>query len=175
MTGLVKEGSAEQERAAVLVLGVGNLLLSDDAVGLRLLEELARAPGYGEAVEFMDGGTQGLALLPHLADRRALLVLDAVAQGLPAGTLHVLRGHDLDAFRARRASNAHESNALELLETARILGYSFERAAVVGVEPASVRTGIGLSRKVEAAMDGAAGQARAILGEMVEHVSCYSR
>ncbi|MEQ1947571.1 MAG: hydrogenase maturation protease [Bryobacteraceae bacterium] len=162
--------------APVLVLGLGNLLLTDDGVGLRLLETLEEECGFGhEAAEFMDGGTQGLALLPYLADRSTVLVLDAIGLGGNPGTIHVLRGPQIAELRARRASTAHEGNCLEILEIARMLGYDFEDIAVVGVEPSVVRTGIGLSPEVEAAVDEAVAQARTILSGMVEHVSCNTR
>jgi len=152
----------------VLVLGLGNLLLGDDGVGLRLLEALAAEYAPDGAVEFLDGGTQGLALIGYLADREAVLVLDAMGLGQPPGTVHVLRGEDLERFRARRASTAHEGNALELFETARMLGYQPAEIAAVGIEPQSIRTGIGFTLEVESALDEGLQQARKILEEMVK-------
>jgi len=63
---------ASTARAPVLVLGLGNLLLSDDAAGLHLEAALAAERGPSDQVEFVDGGTQGLALLHYLARRRAV-------------------------------------------------------------------------------------------------------
>src|ERR1039457_4189410 len=79
-------------RAPVLVLGLGNLLLSDDAAGLHLEAALQAERGDSPQVEFVDGGTQGLALLDYLSNRRAVLVLDAVGLGAEPGSVHVLRG-----------------------------------------------------------------------------------
>jgi hydrogenase maturation protease len=150
MTG----GSVDREQ--VLVLGLGNLLLSDDGVGLRLLEGVA---GSAPA-EFLDGGTQGLALLPYFAGRRALIILDAVALGAPAGTVHLLTGASL---RAHRATTAHGSNALELLEVAALLGELPPSVTIIGIEPARIATGIGLSAEVECAVPEAVSLARRIL------------
>jgi len=159
-------GSANGSPAPILVLGLGNLLLGDDGVGLRLLDTLAAESGYGDAVDFVDGGTQGLALLGYLADREAVLVLDAITRGDPPGRVHVLRG--VEDFRARRAGSAHESSALELFETARILGNSWRDVVLVGIEPKNLRTGMELSAEVEASISAACGHARAALREMVE-------
>jgi hydrogenase maturation protease len=148
----------------VLVLGLGNLLLGDDAVGLHLKKELEAALD-GSAVEFVDGGTQGIALVGYFADRPRVLILDAISLGEEPGFVHVLRGNDLAKLRARRATNAHEGNGLTLIEMARLLGYYPEELAVVGVEPAQVRTGIGLSAPVTAALDRAFHEARKILEE----------
>ena len=150
----------------VLVLGLGNLLLSDDAVGLRLLEELAGSAA-GDEVDFVDGGTQGLALLPLLSDRQAIIVLDAIGLGSAPGTVHLLRDQDVGKLQARRAESAHEGNGLQLLETARLLGEEWRELAVIGVEPAYVRTGIGLSPVVEAGLPQALQAARQVLREMV--------
>src|SRR5450756_627755 len=86
-------------RAPILVLGLGNLLLSDDAAGLQLHAALLAERGATDQVEFVDGGTQGLALLHYLANRRAVLVLDAVGLGAEPGSVHVLRGPAIDGLR----------------------------------------------------------------------------
>ena len=67
-----------EKRAPLLVLGLGNMLLSDDGFGLVLLAELARGHAQDHTIEFLDGGTLGTALLGELEGRRALLILDAV-------------------------------------------------------------------------------------------------
>ena len=141
----------------ILVLGLGNLLLSDDGVGLRLLE----AVRYESSdVDFVDGGTQGLLLLGHLANRRAAIVLDAVALGAPPGSIHVLQGESL---AARRGDTGHGANALGLLAAARLLGELPPSVTILGIEPASIATGIGLSPAVEAALREAVSCARAML------------
>jgi hydrogenase maturation protease len=149
----------------ILVLGLGNLLLSDDGLGLRLLETLA---AEGSAAEFLDGGTQGLALLSHLANRRALIILDAVALGAPPGTVHVLKG---DSISAHHAVTAHGSNALELLAAARLLGDLPPSVTIIGIEPACIATGIGLSPAVEAALPEALARARTVLESAIHEVA----
>lgn len=149
----------------VLVLGLGNLLLRDDAIGLRLLHELA-ARRIGDArVEFVDGGTQGLALVALLADRPAVLILDAMQLGAEPGTVH-----RLDDVRRRPqpgsaggSGGAHQMNAGDLLLTSMLLGELPERVAIVGIEPAVVRTGIELSPAVVAAIPAAVELADSLL------------
>jgi len=158
--------------APVLVLGLGNLLLSDDGVGLRLLESLRKdglGEGYGHdgAVEYVDGGTQGLALLGCLEGRESVLVLDAVNFGAAPGTVHVLKGKVVEQLRARRASTAHEGGAIQLFEVANVLRLGWYELALVGIEPEKVRTGIGLSPSVEQSMGEAVKRAKEIIEEMV--------
>ena len=147
----------------VMVLGVGNSLLSDDGAGLVLLEQLRAAGGWPEFVEWVDGGTQGIALLGVLSGRRAVLILDAVELGARPGSVHVLGMDQLRRFQGRAPTTAHEGNALQLLATAEFTGDLPEWGRVVGVEPESIRTGIGLSPSVEAALPEALERAREAL------------
>ena len=153
---------ATPPKPPVLVLGVGNALLGDDGAGLLVLAELERdAAEWGGQVEFLDGGTQGLALLDRIASRRALLVLDAVALGAEPGTVHVLRGW---AHAGGRASTAHESNVAELLQASTLLGECPEQVTVIGIEPARIETGMGVSEAVAKAVGEAVEAARRELG-----------
>ena len=159
--------------APTLVLGLGNLLLTDDGVGLRLLADLRRDVGANGQVEFVDGGTQGLSLLGYLADRPHVVILDAIALGAPPGTVHVLEEDGIEQLRARPGSTAHEGGAVEILAMARLLGQSPGRVAIVGVEPAQVRTGVGLSPDVESALPLALAEARRILAGISSSSGCY--
>lgn len=141
------------DTAPVLVLALGNLLLRDDGVGLRLLDELRDRLPASDDVELLDGGTQGLALLGRITGRHALLVLDAIALGHPPGTVHCL--HDPLTAAPPRASSAHEANAGELLRAAALLDALSPHVVVIGVEPAVTGTGIGLSKDVESAIPAA--------------------
>ena len=149
------------------MLGLGNLLLSDDAAGLHLEAALLAELGASPRVEYVDGGTQGLALLHYLANRRAVLVLDAVGLGAEPGSVHVLRGPAIDGLRVQRATTAHEGNALELLATAQLLGDEPDELVIIGIEPDHVRTGVGLSEAVSAHVAEAAALAVEVLRSQV--------
>ena len=166
-------GSARCEKAApILVLGLGNILLHDDGFGPSVVEDLAREyKGAKGLVEFLDGGTQGLALLGRIADRRALVILDAVATGHEPGSVSVLQGQDVLRFATSRATTAHEGNAGELLATAAFLGELPEKCYIIGVEPKSLNTGVGLSRDVHRSLRAALKTAREILDGLLAEVS----
>jgi hydrogenase maturation protease len=148
----------------VLVLGLGNPLLGDDGAGLALLEELAAAPDPG--VEYLDGGTQGLALLGRIAGRRALLIVDAVKMGAAPGTVHALRGTAAMELAGRGVATAHETNAGQLLAAATLLGMAPPEIAIVGVEPERLEIGMGLTGAVRRALPEAAARARRAIAEM---------
>jgi hydrogenase maturation protease len=142
------------DRAPVLLLGLGNLLLGDDGAGLSLLERMRKyGSEWAGAVELMDGGTRGLDLLGEISGRQAVIVLDAVQMGDPPGTVHVLRKDEVLGLGGTRATTAHESNAKELFQIAGLLGDQPEEVVVIGIEPELVATGVGLTETVEAALD----------------------
>jgi hydrogenase maturation protease len=154
--------------ADVLVLAVGNTLLSDDGVGPLLLGALqGRQNTWRDLVEFIDGGTQGLALLPYISDRTALVILDAVALGDKPGTIHELTGDQVADLRTRRAATAHEGNAGDLLATARLLGDCPEKVYVVGIEPDTIRTGLGVSEAVARSIHHAVERTVALINEIL--------
>jgi len=153
--------------APVLVLGLGNLLLSDDGVGPVLLGEMADSETrWKGAVEFLDGGTQGLALLGHLTGRRALIIVDALSTGAPPGTVHRLTLGELRDLAPGRASSAHEGNAGELLAAAQLLDELPDQLFVVGVEPEKINTGLGLSASVQQALPEARDQVACLLSQL---------
>ncbi len=142
-------------RAPILVLGIGNPLLKDDGIGIELLTRLTEQNRRCcDQVQFVDGGTQGIALLNYVSGRSALILLDAVALGAEPGTLHVMQDEAVLKLGSRSAS-AHEGNAGELLRTARLLGDLPERLFLIGIEPTTIGTGIELSEQVQAAIPAA--------------------
>ncbi len=150
--------------APVLVLAVGNVLLGDDGCGQRMLERLeAMGERWGDAVEMVDGGTQGLALLGLIAGRRAIVVLDAVALGAAAGMVHCLRGEQVFGALAAPGATAHEGNAGELLRAAALLGDLPADVVVVGVEPRRMATATELSAEVGASVEVAAARAAEVV------------
>lgn len=152
----------------ILVLGLGNVLLGDDGVGPALLEELvARNSADSPAVEFVDGGTQGLALLGLVADRKALVILDALNTGETPGTVSVLTGRKEISVPQECGCSAHESNAVELLAVTALLGDLPERLYVVGVQPESVCTRLGLSKTVQASIEPALTKTKQIVDQLV--------
>jgi hydrogenase maturation protease len=138
-----------------LVLGVGNELFRDEGVGVACSRRLAEHDLPG--VDVLDGGTLGIALVPALESRRCLLILDAVAvAGGQPGDVVVLEGDRLSGAGALLCST-HQIGVLEALAAASFLGRAPERVALVGMVPATLETGYGLSAVVEAA-----------LGEMID-------
>jgi hydrogenase maturation protease len=149
------------DRAAPLILGIGNGLMRDDGAGpacVALLEEQG-LPG----VDLVDGGTCGLALLPAIEDCAALIVIDAARLGAAPGTVSVHEGAELDRLLRGNKETAHEVALCDLLDAAACTSGRPEPRALIAVEPEFVRVGQDLSPAVAAAIPRAAAAARALL------------
>ena len=154
-------------RCPILVLGLGNLLLSDDGFGLELLTRLRDSYGAKPGVEFLDGGTLGTALLGEIEGRQALLILDAVGGGTPGQVSCV---EDPLRYPSPQGIGGHGANASGLLAAASLLNWLPEHVAVVGATPLSLATNIGLSDPLRKALPEAVGLAEATLAEFMSRI-----
>jgi hydrogenase maturation protease len=149
------------EAQGVLVLALGNRLMTDDAAGPLVADRLAARPG----VLISDGGTCGLSLLPGVEDASALIVIDAARLGTPPGSVTVREGAAMDAAVAGVRSSAHEVALADLLDAARVTGRLPERRALVAIEPARVALGLEPTLRVAEALDRAASAVESLLRE----------
>jgi hydrogenase maturation protease len=134
-------------RAPVLVLGVGNVLMSDDGVGPHVVQALDAAGGLPPDVETLDGATAGFALVDAVADREAVIVVDAIQTDQSPGTVHRLEVHP-EALGGG-GFGAHDEGVAEAFAAARVLGCAPLRTVVFGVEAGTVEPGVTLSPEVE--------------------------
>jgi hydrogenase maturation protease len=120
----------------ILVLGVGNLLLHDEGIGVRVIEELQARYEFSANVEFFDGGTLGLRLLDPIANTDHLIVVDAVQNGEPPGTLYRLDADNLNK-RVTFKNSLHQLDLVETLAYAEVLG-NRPSTVIVGIEPEDI-------------------------------------
>ncbi|MGQ9649863.1 MAG: HyaD/HybD family hydrogenase maturation endopeptidase [Phycisphaerae bacterium] len=138
--------SGFEKRAPILVLGVGNILLRDEGVGVRVIEamrEMAMPPG----VEVVDGGTAGADLLDIISDRHKVIVVDAMDAGLEPGTILRLRAEDL-ASAGRPLISLHELALTETIAAAQIVGSMPDELIIWGIQPKDIRPGDVLSAQI---------------------------
>lgn len=103
-----------------LVLGIGNVLMGDEGVGVRVIEDLERVHWRPAGVTLVDGGTGGFHLLEYLQEFSPIVMIDATLDGRPAGTVGVLRPKYASDFP--RALTAHDIGLRDLVESAALLG-----------------------------------------------------
>ncbi|WP_420024389.1 HyaD/HybD family hydrogenase maturation endopeptidase (plasmid) [Cereibacter azotoformans] len=135
----------------VLILGIGNILWADEGFGPRCIEALAERHAFPSRVRLLDGGTQGLYLLPFLEEADALLVFDAVDYGLAPGTLLTVRDDEVPAFMGAKKMSLHQTGFQDVLATAQLLGRCPARLTLIGCQPEELEDYGGSLRPVVAA------------------------
>ncbi len=146
-----------------LVLGLGNILLADEGVGVRVIERLLEQYDFPEGVRVMDGGTLGLDLLPYLEDASRLLVVDAVQARKPAGTLVRLAGDEIPVFLDASKVSPHQEGLEDLLAVATLKGYLPQEVVFWGAQIESLGVGLELSPAVASQVD-------ALVGKVLEEL-----
>jgi len=166
----------------ILVAGIGNIFLGDDAFGVEVVRRLSLSvlPDY---VRVADYGIRGLDLAYALLDNYdAAILVDAVAQGAEPGTLFVLEPEaGATGDQSCALPDAHSMNPMRVLEMVRSMGGQPKRILIVGCEPATFgdefEGAMGLSAPVESAVSGAIARIESLVAEIAREyeVSCEKR
>lgn len=149
--------------STAVILGIGNVLLSDDGAGVHAARLLAGALGDRTDVEVVDAGTLSFTLAPRLSGVRRLIVLDAARLGAHAGTVRCFFGEQIDALLTRARPSVHELGLRDLLGIARLTGTLPGERALIAIEPHCLDWGTEPSRAVAAALEAAMHMACALL------------
>ena len=135
----------------VVVLGVGNVIMGDEGLGVRCIEQLEASGQLPAGVVAIDGGTSSHELLEDLENAALLVIVDAVASDAPPGTLIRLEGDRIPAAFSNKLS-PHQHGINDLLATLRLLGRAPARVVVHGMTPKRLALGFELSPEVTAAL-----------------------
>jgi hydrogenase maturation protease len=133
------------------VLGIGNTLLSDEALGPKAIERFGAAYRASDQVRIIDGGTSAMELLDQVAGCDLLLVVDALLTGRAPGTTVRLAGEQVPVFFRSKLSQ-HQVGLSDLLASLDFAGQMPARTVVLGIEPASMGLGLELTPTVQAQM-----------------------
>jgi len=140
------------EKASVLIIGMGNVLMQDEGIGVRAAEELESLYHIPQDVEIMDGGTTGTELYEPMRGRKHLIIADAVNSSSASGTLISLKDEQVPAFFQTKISN-HQLGVSDLLALLQVSGDRPAHVTIIGMVPHSLENRLGLSAKAEAAID----------------------
>jgi hydrogenase maturation protease len=124
---------------AITVLGIGNILLTDEGFGVRVVEKLYSEYKFPDNVTLVDGGVLGINLLGVIADTQHLIVVDAVKNKQPPGTLYRLEKNELPE-RILLKNSLHQTDFLETLTLCQAIDKVPETTVVLGVEPEDILT-----------------------------------
>jgi hydrogenase maturation protease len=137
----------------VLIAGIGNILLGDDCVGPYVLRLLEVSYSFDEGVVLEDLGTPALDFIDHIAGLDALIVIDSVDNGKPAGTITLYRNDDLKRNAPAVRMDTHSPAITESLLAAEVFfGVSPREILLVGVSAASYDAGCILTDAVKDAV-----------------------
>jgi hydrogenase maturation protease len=123
--------------------------MSDDGIGVRVVQCLTSSHVFPAGVTVLDGGTLGLDLLPFLEGLEHLLIVDAMETGGPPGTIARLTGDDIPvAFETKLSP--HQMGLKDLLAVSLLQGNTPPETVLLGVQPETIELGMELSPSVEA-------------------------
>lgn len=126
----------------LVILGIGNPLLSDEGAGIHVLDVLRPAYAADSNVKLIDGGTLSFSLAPAIEEAGALIVVDAAQLKSPPGTVAVFEGEAMDRFLcSKRKQSVHEVGLADLMHIARLSGHWPQRRALVGIQPDKIDWG----------------------------------
>jgi len=135
-----------------IVIGLGNPLMGDDGIGIRLVNDLA-VEFAGDAVEFADAGTSGMCVLHLIAGRKKAFLIDCALMNADPGTIRRFTPDDITARNILAHLSNHEGSLLEILDLSRRLGELPEEVVIFGIEPVRVSPGEYLSPTLAEQLD----------------------
>jgi hydrogenase maturation protease len=144
----------------VLVLGIGNTLLSDEGAGVHAVRQLQAAADSCAGIDYLDGGTLSFTLAGPIEETDAVVVIDAADFGAEAGAVRVFEGEAMDDFvGAARKRSVHEIGLCDLMAVAALAGRLPEKRALIGIQPRELGWGESPSPPVAAGISRACDQA----------------
>lgn len=149
-----------------LILGIGNVLLSDEGAGVFAIRQLADMASQRDDIELMDGGTLSFSLAGAIEDADNLIVIDAAQYDGEPGTTRVFVGEQMDAFiGSNRKCSVHEVSLIDLMAIALLAGQLPSQRALIGIQPQTIDWGNTPSLPVSAAINLACDQAMQLVEE----------
>ncbi len=124
-----------------VVLGIGNIILTDEAAGVRAVEMLEQAYQIPDQVTVIDGGTSGMEMIEDLANLDLLVILDVVKTGASAGSIVKIAGADIPVFFRHKLS-PHQIGLPDVLASLELLDTMPKEIVVLGIEPISLELGL---------------------------------
>ena len=137
---------------SILVIGLGNTIMTDDGFGVKVVTTLASRYHFPESVQLLDGGTLGLDLLPYLEDVDSLLIIDALDMRDEPGKIFRLEGDEVPRAFASKLS-VHQMGLQDLLTVAEMQGHAPRNLVVWGVQPECIEMGTELTATLAAAVE----------------------
>ena len=129
-----------------IVLGLGNPLMGDEGIGIKLIEMLQSASGDFPEADFVDAGTGGMSLLHLIAGRTKAIIIDCCIMGTEPGTIKQFTPDQVKTVKQLTHLSLHEVDIIKVIDLARQLGECPEEIIFIGIEPETVTQQMELSK-----------------------------
>lgn len=134
----------------VVIIGVGNILLKDEGIGIHATEHLKRLYDFPSNVEIVDGGVGGLNLLPYMERAENLIIIDAVQANAEPGAIFRFTPKDIST-KVKYKTSLHEMGLQEVFAIANATGKRCPKTVIIGIQPKDISSyGMELTAEVEA-------------------------
>jgi hydrogenase maturation protease len=140
-------------RKSIVVIGLGNILFSDEGIGVHLVRKLSENQNKFPSVEFIDAGTGGMNVLHLIANRKKAVIIDCVKMGKKPGTIKRFEPADVQTTKKMTHFSLHEADILRIIELSRQLGECPNQIVIFGIEPESLELGQKLSKTLSGRID----------------------
>ena len=138
--------------ADVTVLGIGNLLMGDEGVGIHLIQTLEKSYTFSPSINLIDGGTTGLDLIPYFENCKKMIIVDAVDFQEKPGHIGTLYNEEIH-YRFNTKLSLHHAGLADVLSVIKLTDIPSPDMMLIGVQPKIVEMGIELSDVISDKMD----------------------
>ncbi len=136
----------------ITLLGLGNILLQDEGIGVHAVNAIKERYAFSPGVEIIDGGTMGLDLLPFFEDSAKVLIIDAVDFGKPPGTVGIIEGDKIPSALSSKLS-VHHIGLSDVLFAAKLKNETQPEVCLVGIQPKSLDVGLDITEEIRVQFD----------------------
>jgi len=143
----------QKPKKDTVVIGLGNVLLSDEGIGVHLVRQLAKREAESPNVEFIEAGSAGFNLLHLIANRKKAIVIDCAQMNAKAGTIKRFTPDDIRSVKKLSNYSLHEADILQVINLSRQLGECPEKIVFFGIQPESLEPGQNLTKTLSGKID----------------------
>ncbi len=136
--------SVQTMKPTMTILGVGNILMQDEGVGVHAVRAFQERYAVPEGVEIVDGGTTGFGLLEYFEDRDKVLIVDAVNFGKEPGYIDMVENESIPARFGTKAS-MHHLGLLEVISVTNLMGSGPKELCLIGIQPKTMELGLDMT------------------------------
>lgn len=137
----------------IVVVGLGNMLMSDEGIGIYIVNEFQKQAAKFPNAEFIDAGTGGMNVLHLIANRKKAVIIDCALMGHAPGTIQKFTPDDVKSVKQVSHFSLHDVDILRVLEISKQLEESPQEVILFGIEPAKVEMGQTLSAELFARLN----------------------